>query len=324
VRLIVIDNLVSIFKQIRFGCFFIFIFADFFRVSAREISFFTFNAGLMKIYGHDLVPCVDERESEQPKLVFDQLNSAKSKHSAVIAVFQEVGTLGGFEKYSEQANLHGYHIYPEKYERLKSNGLLTVSSHPLLTSRLFEFEHDVSNRGIIEHLVEINGVRIRILNTHTEYSGIEAMSRNHFHQLAKINDFLRARQLHGLTILGGDFNTGPELAQNITFHSKLWREALLRSLGHIKQLKLENQGFSWDYEKNTLINQPARIIRLIYSEQQGWENYSANLDHIFASNAFSEVSTELVFNNPVRNLKCDGRELVYPSDHFGLNTVLRF
>ena len=98
VRSIVIDNLVSIFKQIRFGCFFIFIFADFFRVSAREISFFTFNAGLMKIYGHDLVPCVDERESEQPKLVFDQLNSAKSKHSAVIAVFQEVGTLGGFEK----------------------------------------------------------------------------------------------------------------------------------------------------------------------------------------------------------------------------------
>jgi endonuclease/exonuclease/phosphatase family metal-dependent hydrolase len=291
--------------------------------SNGSIVFYTFNTGLIKQFTYDVVPCVDSRIKVQVKAVFEDLVRSLKEVGASVAVLQEVWTQDAFNEYSSKALELGFDYFPKSYDGGSESGLMTISSNKIIDSKFYAFPKDVSARGIREHVIELNGRLVTISNSHTEFSGLKKINRNHELQLAKIRGFLKTRQGHRPIIFGADLNTGPKLGEYASFHYKLWDNNLVKNVHQIRRLDLDSDRYSWDKDKNTLISDPAKIIKIIYEEQGGWEDFNANFDHVFVSSHFENISTKLVFDEPYDDIECGKRSPVYLSDHFGVKSILK-
>lgn len=290
--------------------------------SIKGLSVLTFNTGNLKQFGIDVVPCVDERLPIQVREVEKALLSFQSRGRVGAALLQEVWTKEAFDGYRLIALNNGWDIYPKTYLEVEKSGIVNISTAKIIRSRKIEFFRDVSKRGILESTIVINGKTVKLANTHTEFSPQSGLTPNHSYQLYKINSYLRSVRGNEYVVLGGDFNIGSEELSSARSEREIWEEYVLNGAGHMMHLKGFTSDSTWSYSKNTLVSNPSKIIKVIYSENGGWEKFDANYDHIFSSAKFTPMHTSLIFNSPIYGVSCEDRDQIFLSDHFGVLTHL--
>ena len=205
---------------------------------------------------------------------------------------------------------------PKKYGFDK--GLVILSRYPLKEVTSFEFEvNGVVERATIDGEFPVNkGAllatiehpklgRVRVVNTHlvSQYEDY-IYDEQRANQLREV--VLRSLEDESLMdglIVGGDFNMsppGPEGSERRNRTDFLWRRLRETLLGEFEQADLP-------YDR--LTTYPGRGSSDSINE--------GVLDHLFSKGKIKPVKGKVVFKEKI---SC-GRELCFPSDHYGLETT---
>ena len=318
------------------------------------VQVLTYNTGLAEtqIGKIDLVPCVKHREKPQVKEIFTD-GKIIDLLSPFIIGLQEVFTLSSFNLYSAAARARGLNYFPKNFEDIEKNGQMIITNFEVLDHTFQKFSKDLINKGIQAlSIVDSLGNNFLILNIHTTFSDSNRFRANHQLQFEEIAEFISENKdsFDGVIALG-DFNAGPNLDFNKSKYKvseTVWDNNLLR-LMQDQGLKVSSQQIknTWD-TKNKLVSLVTPFVllgNLIMSPSHslGWEEKGSILDHIFSSNIFNVIYSEVVMTHTVtfNTDVCPGRYEstkynwgnfsesfwsgeMYLSDHFGVLSLLAY
>ena len=169
---------------------------------------------------------------------------------------------------------------------LSSSGLAIISHFPLLLHKGFDIPSNELDGGRKAQIavLNMNHIDVAIANVHLTHLPQSAALRTE--QLRFVVHELSTYRVHHM-VIAGDFNCTPE--------------------GEELQWLMKN-GFKHAY---TPLNQPFEGTGPFRS------NSRKSLDHIFfQSDTLYPLNASLAFNQPAEQ-----EDSLYPSDHFGLNTV---
>lgn len=189
------------------------------------------------------------------------------------------------------------------------SGLTSLSKHPIIEYDYKEFSSCLSfdcwaNKGILFTRIQLPGVGpIDVYNTHYQASqyGSEFVDI----RLSDNQDLYEFYQKHNegyLTIISGDFNFLETSEEYKNFVSKF------SPVDTFRQINPDLPGFTYDDKANDLIQD---------------SSVRGRIDYIFflPPTVDTNYTVELVDSNIVFTEKLDG---VFPSDHFGVVTTLKF
>lgn len=283
----------------------------------------TYNTGLLKKHGFNFVPCVSKRTQAQVNEVEKVLLNTRG---GFVLFLQEVWTRKGFKAYERMASDNGFSFYPKNYDEIKNNGQMNITNLSVVNSGFYKFKNDKRvDRGIRSIVTNLNEETIEFLNIHISYSDSKMINPEQKKQLQEIMKELD--QKTGNIILGGDFNSGPNLVYkeiNYDHQKDLWEELILNPLAdkgfNLNSTINEN---TWVSDINPIIYNPTLTIKLynlFVNFEWGWEKFNAVIDHLFSN--FIQISdSKILLNTPVefkrrcRRLKST-KKSSYLSDHF--------
>lgn len=306
-----------------------------FSIFSAELKVITFNAGLLKRYSLNFVPCVNARLS----VLEDELIRYWDEGENIVYAFQEVWTRDSFEQLNEFADHYGLAFFPETYEDLQRNGLV-ILTNTFVTDHYYEaFEYDHTsrgtNRGIRAIEIVIEDETILLANTHTAYSGSTDINSVQRMQFDQIHDFLEFQTAHyDNLVIAGDFNSGPALRYDgpgwIEI-KELWEDLLVAPMAmNGMEVKTQVINPTWDYDNNLMVSNPTFAIKLyswFTSGHWGADSFHDVLDHVFASISLNVVHRQRVLDEEVQiPSSCIGRTdeegYGHLSDHYGNMVIL--
>jgi endonuclease/exonuclease/phosphatase family metal-dependent hydrolase len=267
-----------------------------------QFSIQTFNAGLLEVFGKDIVPFVKSR--------FEKILEELAILETDIICFQEVFENKHFEIIKKVLNTKfPYSVKAKARNLLKSPGLCVFSKYKITSASFFRFEdqQDIekfTNHGFQKIKILISENEIEIFNLHLTAGGFTGnLETKKSSKIAKkqISQMLKHVENNEKTILIGDFNCGPrtdlETYTDIKFSN--FEDVL-------SDFPLEDF-LTWDNQNSI-------------TAMQKFDLPSDRIDHLF-----THKNTK--FKLIMANLNLDKVFSVIPynlSDHFGINFKLEF
>jgi exonuclease III len=279
---------------------------------AEEIRITSYNAGLLTSTGFNLVPCTTERTEPQAQVLLDV---DPNVHFAVL--LQEVWTQYGFDTYQRIATEKGFTMFPTEYNDVAYNGEIIITNMKVLKHTFVQFpDDDHAYRGIRSVVVESEKGPVVISDVHTSYSDSTGFLPQHREQFKVISQFLdEVMKTKDLSILAGDFNAGPNMSYRQALYNPakaIWEDTILPVFtSHGMRPFGDEAQNTWSEETNTLVSYPARVIRWMNWYEYGiseWDQNSARLDHIMASDEMHTLETgRTMLQGAVLPWTCTGR-----------------
>ncbi|MES2963970.1 MAG: hypothetical protein V4760_08770 [Bdellovibrionota bacterium] len=306
-----------------------------FTAQAETIRVTSYNTGFLERGGVDFVPCIAERLVPQVMLVMGY-TAISPRNEPFAILLQEVWTPAAFEAYRRVAKSRGLFYAPKTFAEIQNNGQMTITNMKVEETKFVPFESEsYAGRGIRTIEVQTSRGTLIIANVHTSYSDATGFLPAHRAQFEQITQYFWEHSKRASLIVGGDFNAGGKMS----FHGAIydakavvWDRSLepafailgMRSIG-------DPNAVTWDQERNLLVSDPTRIIRLMNYFVHGgpnWDQASSRLDNIFASWNLTATSSGRTMIAPVKVARtCAGhtdREgRMHLSDHYGIHATFQ-
>jgi endonuclease/exonuclease/phosphatase family metal-dependent hydrolase len=301
-----------------------------FAAHAESIRITSYNTGFLEKSGVDFVPCIAERLVPQVSLVMG-FTAISPRNEPFAILLQEVWTSAAFNAYRNAAIARGLFYTPKKYSEIQKNGQMIITNMKVRETKFEPFTSEsYAGRGIRTIEVQTSRGALIIANVHTSYSDANEFLPAHRAQFEQITKYFWPLSQRASLIVGGDFNAG----RNMGFHqgrynarSLIWDQALEPAFERLGMRVVgDADAVTWDEQKNLLVSDPTRVIRLtnfFAHGGPGWDQASSRLDNIFASWNMRETETGRTMLHPVKVARtCTGhtdREgRMHMSDHYGI------
>ena len=300
---------------------------------SSQVQVLSYNLGQLHKQGVDLVPCTRPRLSPQVDAIFGKQGLVSLEKPFVLAL-QEVWTKRAYGLLKRQAELWNLEMFPLTQREASVTGTVLMTNLPVSE---FGFEKFSRNKylpkGILHASMRLDdGSQLTVADVHTGYSDSRSFSLEHKTHINDIKRFVHERSFtNEHFVIAGDFNAGADMAfikQRYDPAARIWYQTLMPAMmGAGLHEASEGVGPTWD-TRNPLVTKPALAIRamngLIYHTWK-WEEKTATLDHVFASEGLRTQEAKLVLNER-KKLDCPrrdgGRDLSYLSDHYGILVAL--
>lgn len=285
-----------------------------------KLKILTFNAGLFELRAFGL-PVIKPADFLKERL--ETMPAEILKVDADIIALQEVYFHNHQNFLIEKLkNRYHYYFYKRTSAVKVNNGLMILSKFPITKQFYFPLknkgpldERTIAQKGILDCIVNINGFgELRIINLHPTAGGflykqdspeIIEIRNNQINQAYELSTSTKLP-----TVILGDFNTGPEIAQE-NYNFLLQKQFIDSYLSFADREGIQPE-VTWD--AGISLNKKGTHS----------ESISQRIDHIYISPEFQErftiencwvVFKEQVVKTPTENVQI--------SDHYGMLTEFK-